>query len=208
MSTLDSFLTAVRPWAPGVPDPTAHTAIRNACIEFCERTRLWKYEDDYDVTEAECNDGIFTPDGTDLYDIETVLFDGEKLEPKSTIDLDWLEKGWRTGDLGSGRPRYYTQIDQDTLRIVPAYAGHLYLCLRLKPSQTATDIPDFIAQRYRELIGWGALGRILTIPGQSFSNPELGAFYAARFTEKLDRLSTKGTTGQQAAPKRSRARFF
>jgi hypothetical protein len=46
------------------------------------------------------------------------------------------------------------------------------------------------------------------VPGQSYSNPELAVFYGNKFSEKLDRLSIKGVTGQQNAPKRSRARFF
>ena len=207
MSSLDTFLSSIRPWAPGVPDPTAYKAIRNAAIEFCERTRLWKYEDAFDVTEADCDSGIFTPSGTQLHDIEIVLFDGRELSPQATRDLDRLLPKWRTDGL-TGVPSYYTQIDQNSLRILPASEGSLYLCLRLKPALDATDIPDFIANEYREVIAWGALGRILTIPGQSYSNPDLGTFYAQKFTERLDRLSTKGTTGQQRAPKRSRGRFF
>jgi hypothetical protein len=207
MSSLDTFLGNVRPWAPGVPDPTAYKNIRLAAIEFCERTRLWRYEDEYDVTEADCIGGVSTPSGSVLHDIEVVLFDGNEILPKATRDLDRLEKGWRTGALGSGLPRYYTQIEESMLRIVPAYAGTLYLCLRLKPSQTSTDLPDFM-DNYRECIGWGALGRLLSVPGQPYSNPELASFYMGRFSDKLDRLSIKGSVGQQNAPKRSHARFF
>ena len=209
MSSLDTFLSHVRPWAPGVPDPTAFKNIRLAAIEFCERTRLWKYEDTYDVSVEDCNGGIFTPNGSILHDIEVVMFNGRELLPKATRDLDRLLPEWRTNaDISSGVPSYYTQVDQSTLRIVPAMEGSVYICLRLKPAQDATDIPDFIAAEYREVIAWGALGRLLTIPGQSYTSPDLGQFYAQKFTEKLDRLSTKGTTGQQNAPKRSRARFF
>lgn len=208
MSTLDTFLSHVRPWAPGVPDPTAYKAIRLAAIEFCERTRLWRYEDTLTVTVEDCNGGIFTPNGSQLHDIETVQFNGRELRPVATRDLDRLSPGWRDGDASSGLPTYYTQIAPNTLRIVPAMAGTLYLCLRLKPAQDASDLPDFIASEYRELIGWGALGRLLTVPGQSYTNPELATYYAGKFTERIDRLSTKGTTGQQNAPKRTRARFF
>ena len=208
MSTLDSFLGYVRPWAPGVPDPTAYKAIRGAIIEFCERTRLWKFEDDFDVSIEDCNSGIFTPNGSVLHDIEVVLFDGQELTPITTRDLDHREKGWRIGDTSGGLPKYYTQIDQSTLRIVPAREGHVYLCLRLKPSQDSNDIPDFISREYNEVIGWGALSRVLTVPGQSYTNPDLAGFYAQKFADKLDRLSVKGTTGQQNAPKRSRGRFF
>lgn len=207
MSSLDSFLGHVRPWAPGVPDPTAYKNIRLAAIEFCERTRLWRYEDDFAVTAEDCDDGVCTPSGAVLHDIEVVMFNGQELLPKATRDLDRLEKGWRTGETGGGLPKYYTQLAENTLRIVPAMDGQIYLCLRLKPNQTTTDLPAFL-DNYREVIAWGALGRLLTIPGQSYSSPELGTFYAQKFSEKLDRLSTKGVTGQQNAPKRSRARFF
>ena len=208
MSSLDSFLPYVRPWAPGVSNPAAFRHIRLAVQEFCERTRLWKYEDSFDVTADDCIGGIFTPNGSMLHDVETVLFNGQELLPIANVDLDRVSPGWREGDASTGLPKFYTQIEQNTLKIVPPMDGTVYLSLRLKPTQDTTDIPDFIASEYAEVIGWGALARLLTIPGQSFSNPEMSTFYAAKFTEKIDRLSTKGTTGQMNAKKRTRARFF
>jgi hypothetical protein len=68
-------------------------------------------------------------------------------------------------------------------------------------------MPAFLSD-YSECIGWGALGRILTIPGQSYSNPNLAAYYTTRFLEKIDTLSRKGTTGQQNAIKRIKSSFF
>jgi hypothetical protein len=207
MSNFDPFLTHVRPHAPGVPDTTAFKNIRLAAIEFCERTRLWKYEDDYDVTAETCDDLIYTPSGSTIHDIEIITFNGAELLPRSTRDLDRLAPGWRSGE-ATGVPRYYSQIDQNSLRLVPAMEGHVYLCMRLKPSQDAKTLPDFLANEYRECIGWGALARLLIVPGQSYTNPDLASYFLARFTAKLDSLSTKGTTGQQNAPKRTRASFF
>lgn len=207
MSTVDKFLPEVRPYAPGVPDAVAYKAIRNAAIEFCERTRLWRFEDEYTVTAEDC-EAIYTPAQAILHDIEMVLFNGQELKPMATRDLDRELKGWRTNEQATALPAYYTQIDNATLRIVPPADGTVFIAFRLKPSATTLEIPDFIADEYREVIGWGALGRILTTPGQSYSNPDLGMFYANKFTEKLDRLSTKGTTGQQNAPKRTRSTYF
>ncbi len=210
MSTLDSFLGYVRPWAPGVPDPTAYKAIRGAAIEFCERTRMWKYESTLTVLSTDpTTSTITTPANSALFDIELALFDGRELTPKTARDVDALAPGWRTDELGTGLPEYITQISQNTMTIVPGPAadGSLYLCLRLKPNQTTTTLPDFLSD-YAEYIGWGALGRLLTIPGQSYSSPDLGQFYAQKFTDKLDRLSLKGSTGQQNARKRTRASFY
>ena len=210
MSSLDSFLSEVRPWAPGVPDTTAYKSLRGAAIEFCERTKLWKYESTTAVLSTDpATSTVVTPADSVLFDLEVALFDGSELIPKATRDLDDLVPGWRTGDLGTGQPQYITQIGQNTLTLVPQTAidGSLYLCLRLKPSQTALTLPDFLSD-YAECLGWGALGRILTVPGQSYSNPELATYYTARFTDKLDQLSLKGTKGQQNARKRTTPSFY
>lgn len=207
MSSLDKFLPSVRPFAPGVPDQNAYQNIRLAAIEFCERTRLWKWEDEYNVTADDCS-AIATPGGSVLHDIEIIMFDGKELEPIAPRDLDRMSPGWRSSTAPTGQPQYVTQIEQNAIRIVPSQAGAVYLCLRLKPSQDARDLPDFLAGEYRECIGWGALGRLLMIPGQSYTNPDMAGFYTSRFNTKVDSLITKGTKGQQNAPKRTRGSFF
>lgn len=208
MSAIDVFLTEVRPWAPGVPDPVAFKAIRGAAIEFCERTRLWRFEDDYDVTAEDMGE-IFTPAGSVLHDIELVKWEDRELHPISTRDLDVKVPRWRTEPTEEGGlPTYVTQLSMNSIRIVPALAGHLYVCFRLKPDPNTMQVPDFLVAEFKEVIGWGALGRLLTIPGQSYSSPDLATYYKGLFEQKIDRLSTKGTTGQQNAPKRSKARFF
>lgn len=208
--TLDSFLPNVRPWAPGVPDSTAYSALRGAAVEFCERTKLWKYENTVPVlATASATSAITTPTDSAVLDIEVALFNGEEIDPATSVDLDAYMPGWRTGGIGTGQPQYITQIQQNTLTLVPqTYVdGSLYLCLRLKPSQSAQTLPDFMAD-YAECLGWGALGRLLTVPGQSYSNPDLATFYTTRFITKLDSLSTKGSKGQQNAPKRTRGKYF
>ena len=207
MSALSVFLPHVRPFAPGVPDVVAEQYIRQAAIDFCERTRLWRFEDTYSVTAADC-EAIATPADSVLHDIEVVLFNGQELRPMTTSDLDRLSPGWRDGSASTGLPMYFTQIEQNTIKIVPPMDGELYLCLRLKPSQDATTLPDFIAQEYRQAIGWGALGSLLMTPNQSYTAPDMAQFYATKFEQKIDRLNLKGSTGQQNAPKRTRARYF
>jgi len=210
MSTLDSFLPEVRPWAPGVPDATAYRAIRNAAIEFCERTLMWKYENTIAVLATDSSTRSMTsPAGSVPHDIEVATFEAIELDPIAARDMDAKLPGWRDTSASTGTPKYLTQIDHDTLTIVPAPIGDgsLYVRMRLKPSQTATTLPDFLT-KYAECIGWGALGRILTVPGQSYTNPDLGAFYATRFREKIDNLSGMATKGQQNARKRTKARFY
>jgi len=206
MKDIDAFLPGILPFAPGCATPTAYFGIRQAAIEFCERTRLWRYEDSFPVEVDDC-DAICVPFGAVVHEIERVLFNGQPLEPKSTQWLDQNQNGWRANPL-TGTPHYVSQIAPDTLTIVPKMAGTASLYLWLKPSQDATELPDFIEQQYRETIAMGALHRILLIPNQSFTNIEMAGAYGQLFQKRLDGLSVKGSIGQQRAPLRTKAHMF
>jgi hypothetical protein len=207
MKSLDEFLKSINPYAPGCAIPTAYFGIRQAAIEFCERSRLWRYDDEFTITADE-SEAISTPYGAELLDIETASFDGgAPLEPKTTAWLDDHHPGWRTGAV-TGKPQYLTQIDMNTLRLVPGQAGTVNISVWLKPSQDCDELPDFLADQYRETIAWGALGRILMTPNQPYTNGTLATGFLAAFEQKLVGLSHKGTTGQQRARVRTKANFL
>lgn len=206
MKDIEIFLPNIMPFAPGCAIPAAYQWIRQAAIEFCERTRLWRYADEFDVTD-DAAEALIAPYGAVVHEIEACSFDGQPLEPKTTAWLDSRENGWRDGLL-TGIPHYVTQIEPDTLRLVPAMAGKVSLALRLKPTFDADELPDFLADHYRQTIADGALGRILLLPDQSFTNVDMGSAFGAAFQSKLDSLSSKGSTGQQRAPLRTRASTF
>lgn len=208
MTELDAFLPNIRLYAPGVADPTAYFAIRQAAIEFCERTRAWRFDDEFNITVDDA-EGLLAPSGAVVHDIEGVWFDGTKLKPKTPGQLDTLVPAWRSGATKSeSKPKYVTQTAPNTIVLVPFQPGRVKLSIFLKPAQDADELPDFLADQHREAIAWGALGRILLIPNQSFTNPDMGAAFGQAFQQKLDGKSTLGFTGQQRAPVRTRASFL
>lgn len=206
MKSLDAFAPSIKVYAPGCADPTMYFGIRQAAIEFCERTRLWRYDDDFTVTTAQA-EGVVAPIGADIFEIESAAFNGVPLEPQTIAWLDENMRGWRTGEL-AGLPKYFTQTEPNTIRLAPFNPGTLSLHVWLKPSQDADELPDWMADQYRETIAHGALARILLIPSQSFTNLELGSAFATSFQRKLYELCTKGVTGQQRARLRTRATYF
>jgi len=206
MKSLDELALSIKVYAPGVADPAMYFGIRQAAIEFCERTRLWRYEDEFTVSVDEA-EFLAAPNGADIHEIEAVFFNGQELEPAATSWLDDHLAGWRTNTL-SGLPKYYTQTEPDTIRLAPFQAGTVSLSVRVKPSQDAETLPDWMVNQHRETLAHGALARILLMPNQSFTNPELGAAFGALFARKLDGLFDKGFTGQQRAKKRTKANFF
>lgn len=204
MKDLSEFLPQILPFAPGCPVPTAYSHIRGAAITFSERTRLWRYLDEFNVTPTSCN-VTCAPEGSVVFEIESARIDGMPLEPTSLSQLDYIWPNWRDAE---GIGQYIVQEEPDSVIVVPAATGSVSLSLFLKPSEDAEQLPDFMVDKYRRTIAAGALSMILALPKQSFTDPSLAMFHGNKFEADLNRLSTQNIRGQQRAPARTRAQFY
>lgn len=205
MTDLDVFLPRIMPYVPGCSEPTAFSAIILAAQHFCERTRLWRDEDQFNITPTSCN-VVCVPEGAQLFEIEHALLDGRPLEPISVGDLDRDMPDWRTREASAGR--WITQTSPGSVLVVPKCSGRLYLATTLKPAEEAEQLPDFIAREHRQTIADGALAEILMTPGQPFTAPDRAQFYSMRFENRLGQLSTASIKGQQRARLRTRPQWF
>ena len=205
MKPLEELFTRIMPRVKNCPEPVAAAGVRVAAIEFCERTRLWRSSDTFNVSEADCN-VVAVPYGAVLHEIESARFGGLPLEP---VSISWLDDEiyqWREKTATVGK--WITQTEPDTVRVVPAADGLLDLSLILKPSNDTDQIPAFMVNAHARALADGALAEILTIPGQPFYNPDLAMFHSNRFRAELDRLFNMSIKGQQRAPTRTKAFFF
>lgn len=203
MITFDAFMPLVLPYANACPEPVAEARVREAAIEFCERTHCWRLIDDI-VIDADTPDLIVisTPAGSVLHKIETAWFDGREIDPApfSSVPQD--------GDDQRGSPRTYSQSNFGEVRLFPRpEAGKLRLSLFLKPGRASDEVPDFLHQQFGQEIANGALVQILLTPGQPFSDPQMAAYYKSKFDAACDKNFAISTTGQQRARPRTRARF-
>lgn len=204
MAQLDDFSKYVVPYAKGTPVPTVRDAVRQAIVELCMRSRVWRHElTGIAVGTTELS--VPVPTDTQLYEFESVRFDGDRLCPTLYSTLDDMWPDWRTD---TGQPKYFTQRIPGLIMTVPKQAGTLDMTIFLRPSEQALTVPDFFLLNYAKIISYGALGKILAIPGQPFSNPDLAAFNINQFEMQLDMLSSASERGQQAAYRKTRSSFF
>ena len=204
MIDLEQFYSQIMPFVPGCPEPTADQAIITAAREFCQRTRLWRSEDRFTLSN-DCNI-VCAPDCADLYEIEYARFDGQPLEPIGYSELNREFPNWKTYD--GGMPKWISQVEHDSVIVAPYSTGTLELGLLLVPSESADQLPDFLAKHYRQVIAWGALREIMLIPNRSFTSPDGAALYGMRFEQKVDSLFNRTIKGQQRAPARTRSQYF
>jgi len=210
MSTdLEQFLPKVIPFAPGCPEPTALEHLIAAAQDFCETTRLWRFEDSFQLGDDP--NVLCTPSDAIIHEIERCDYNGKKLDPATIDFLDDRHPLWRSDtNEWTGQPEWFTQIDPGTVRVVPRplEPGTVKVWLRLKPSEDAETLPDFIFKEHSTLISWGALAAILMLPNQTFSDPNRATFFQGKFDQGLGRKQTLGTKGQQRGPIRTKANFF
>jgi hypothetical protein len=217
MKDLDALLPRVLEKAAACPEPTALRHIRDAAIEFCRRTRVWRETGhDFDTGTDGCEVIAVEPHAT-IHEITRAAFalpleeDDEEDAVPSTIELvpvtvDWLDDthpGWRDE---VGTPAYVTQFGTGTVRIVPkpSEAGTLKLDLLLVPSQIADHLPDVLVDTYPKEIADGAIGSLLLLPNTEFGNAHVGAYHKGEFEKALGRFGNLAPRGQQRARRRTR----
>lgn len=204
---IDDLLPETMRYCPSCPEPTAFWAIRDAARELCERGRMWSEADQFQVSSPE-SEGLCTIPDSDVVAIAQAEMGGASLEPQS---VGWLDRNvplWQTYTDDSAPARYVTQLNPNTITVVPKATGMLSLRLILKPSRTAVTVPDFLVDQYGAEIGRGAAGRILTLPRGEYANPQLGAALLGEFKACLDRVAIKTAKGVQGARLRVKPNFM
>lgn len=174
MSTYAEFLPEVLPFVPDVPEVVAENAVRNACIEFCERTNyLQATLAPFTTVADQAEYTVPVPANTKLVQIMTAYWGERLLIAKTQEELAHVFRrvNWMTM---TGAPFYITKIEQTKVRLVPlpdaAGIDDVTLRVSLAPSRTSTTVDDQIYNEWLETIANGARYRLYSIPKQPFTD--------------------------------------
>ena len=171
------FTIQVKPEAGGAPDFLIERAVRDAAIDFCQRTDVYVPEPEFIGIIKGVNEYAVTiPTGTELNHIIDIYDNKTALRP-----ISYNELLRRLGDeTEQGQPKYYAQRDNTEffLAPIPSSNDSFRVVYSVKPTATSTSIPDTIGKEYRETIVHGALFRLQMMSGEPFSDP--GAAQANR----------------------------
>lgn len=206
MRDIDELLPEVMMHAPACPEPVALKHIRDAAREFCARTRMWRERETLTVSTPEC-EAIWPYQDVRIVGIEHAVLDGYPLEPKTIGWLDANAPRWAAYD-GASVARYITQLNHNTVTVVPKVAGQLDVRLVLQPSREAATIPAFLVEDFGSEIGAAAAGRVLLLPQSDYANPTLGAALTTRFEASLEKLAADAQRTQLRARQRTAPRYF
>ncbi|WP_159953052.1 hypothetical protein [Rhizobium sp. 18065] len=205
MIDIDEFLPEVMRYAPNASDFVAQRFLLQAARDLCDRLKIWRENDTFEVTDS-TNEGVCTIRDADIVSIDAARLNGVSLEPQTNSWLDENQPGWSLADAPVAPARYITQLEPNTVTVVPKATGTMTVRLVLKPARDATSMPAFLLDEYSEEIGRGAAGRILTDPNSD--NPQLGLDHRQWFKDRLDSLSFKAVMGQHRARPRAKGSYL
>lgn len=217
MANFTDFLLQVAPHCVGAPEAMVVNEIRNAAIEFCDRSWVWiantapigltANQQDYTLTTPVTGTQIAQP----LYG----TYSGKHLDPKARDDVIREDADWRNTS-GTTPTAFIANDGGVSVSLIPvpsttvaAGTGKtvndgLHFTVALKPGRTQTTIPDWICERYLEVISHGALYRMYAMPKKLWTNANLAGAHKTLFEDGIAAARKKASRSFTRASLRNR----
>jgi hypothetical protein len=203
MVNFDKFLPEVLPYVHDCPAFVAVNAIRNAAIEFCEKTHYWQVDaSSMVVTGTTSSFVVLLPPDTNIVDVKEAFYSGRRLIPKGPDELSVMYRGmdWREAE---GDPFYFTLVMPGDLRLVPSPSTesgeNLSMRVAVAPTRAATEIDSDVYENCLEIIAKGARSRLNGLRGQPFYDPEMSALLRKDFMVGIGETKIKVNKGLSRA---------
>ncbi len=90
----------------------------------------------------------------------------------------------------------------------PSQAEPLVVRAAYTPTESATTLPDFLGQDYRDAVTGGAKSILMAIPGKAWTNPELVMFHRAKFDAAISTAVAEELHGRTVSTVTLRPRRF
>ena len=201
MSTWSAFFDYVLPHVPGCPQAVATQEIRNAAIDFCSRTRLYRHDETFTVLANEAKYPLTPVTDTVVSEVLRVWFNSREIYPKNEDELASINNDWK--NWVATQAYYYFRADERTLQLVPkpntGYTSGMVIIATLKPTRASLVIDTRLFEEYVEEIAYGARYRLMLYPSVPYSNPPLAKVNKDLFEEAINRGLRKAMAGLSRA---------
>lgn len=181
----DKFITRIERECPGAPTELMRQALIDAASEFCTLSRSWTEIADAQLVVGGVNDyEVDLPSAAVALHIDDIWCGVNKLAEKTMRQIMVLMPTWQTA-VGSVPLYYNAEFNIDGLRVYPMPDGINPSDLRIKgvfqPGETAQTLPDYMWNRWRDVLASGAKAKLMLMPGVTWSKPDLVRVHEAIF---------------------------
>lgn len=204
MVPYDNFLGRLLNDVPGVPELGALQAIRDACIDFCEKTLIHQADHDPVSVIAKLADyDLETPaEQTKVIRILKAWYKGDSLDP---VAPDYVtDPALYNQNIGGYTTRYstpkvITQKDTTTFSLYPppdlTVASAITMRVALAPLRDSDSCADFLYENWVDDICAGAAARLQASPNKGYSNPQFAASNQKRYMAGVNDARMRSNRG-------------
>lgn len=178
MATWESWFNDIMPQAPGALAAIVKHELLRTAQDFFSRSRVWK-EDVTLAMTAGTSDYSIRP-AADLAPVQVI--DTGRITVSLT-DEEMTERfgpDWRAA-VGPVQAIWQKMPDKIRTYPIPASAESLVLSVAVMPADSATGIPDALAERYRDGIAAGTLSRLLLSAKKPYTDLQTGSLKAQEY---------------------------
>ena len=198
------LLPQLRIELPGIPEPVLVDGLHEAIDDFLKQSEVWKFSVasllnwttalSFPALAA----GTEIPASSRVVRIDTVKYGSDgtnlKIVPFKTRDqLDSEIPDWeiRTGS----SPDLWTNNGPATPQIVPIATadvnGSLQVRVILSAADTSVVVPEFILYEFGDEIRYGALARLMKIPGKDWTDASRSGAYSSMFAAGITKAKSR-----------------
>lgn len=210
-----SWESKITPYVPNLAYPAFLNAVRDAAIDFCERSEIWRESlDRIDVVADEESVDLAVPAAlyAEIVGIGNVKYKEadaadtqfRNLDPYSKIQENLSSYGSWEFQTSTQPNGHYLGEDKTTLYFykIPTVESLLGLLVEviLKPDKTCTTLPDLLWNNWEQAIADGAKGILLGQNAQPWFNPQLAGVWMSAFERKIEEAKAVRYHGYNARP--------
>lgn len=173
MTAMTVMVSDVRLFIPNCPLPIILKELREAAISFATLSEALVERVDINLTAGQATYLLSVDAELVPYRVQRALLVDRPLEPTSEALLlqngDYRER--------AGRPMSFFQITQNGITFFPTPSSDEVASVHVicKPSRASSTLRDDIAETHWETIVNGAIGRLASMAGSEWHNPDLAA---------------------------------
>lgn len=188
----DDYLPEVLSEADGVPYKMAINEIRNAAIELCEKSEIWRSNlDALNISVGEGEYLLDIPNDAEVISLRWATHNGVTITPTSEDELDteWNNSRSENWRVKTGDPTGIYMQDPYTARVVPlpvtALANGLLVGVSLKPAEDSYEGPKLLYTHWKEAIAYGAKWKLLGMKKRPWYDATSAENDRVRFFRKI-----------------------
>jgi hypothetical protein len=203
-ASYEDFFPNILTEVPGAAEVVVVNAVRNACIEFCEKSLVLQRDHDPVTLKSGVVDyDLDPPKGYIVVKVMKAWLEDNQLTPLApdfVREASVYNRLFTSYQDKSSTPQFYLQKDERSVSVWSPpdkdYVNGLTMRVALKPSRASEGIESVILEDYAETIASGALSRLMISVGKPYSNEKMAAVHRTLFQQGINVARQRGTHGQ------------